>query len=181
MSTTKIVRTLDMGKGVSLNLVVDTSQPEDSTSRWMTDAIAEGRSGDPPLEVPPHWHRLHSETMEVREGRVNVTVDGVTRVAVAGEKVHIPIGAVHGFKGFPGERLVVREMSDPAGDYKHLFFADLLSGTWPSGFWHTMRVFYDGDGYPSLGLYFKGFDIAFVTVFGGIAKLFLEKRQEKLE
>lgn len=86
----------------------------------MTDAVAEGRPGDPPLEVPPHWHRLHAETMEVREGRVNVTIDGVTRVATAGESVHIPIGAVHGFKGFPGERLVVRERSDPAGDYKHL-------------------------------------------------------------
>lgn len=40
------------------------------------------------------------------------------------------------------------------------FFADLLSGSWPAGFWHTMRTFYDGDGYPALGLYFKAFDFA---------------------
>lgn len=40
------------------------------------------------------------------------------------------------------------------------FFADFLSASWPPGFWHTMRTFYDGDGYPSLGLYFKAFDVA---------------------
>lgn len=64
-----------------------------------------------------------------------------------------------------------------------------------------MRTFYDGDAYPALGLYFKFFDVAvsflvpftvprmeywltypqFITVFGGIAKLFVEKRSEKLE
>ncbi|KAI3399147.1 hypothetical protein diail_7726 [Diaporthe ilicicola] len=181
MSTAKVVKTLSMGKGASLHLILDPSEPEDSTSRWMTDAVAEGRPGDDPFEVPPHWHRYHSEVMEVREGRVRVTIDGATRVAGAGDKVHIPAGAVHGFKGFPGERLVVRERADPAGEYKQLFFADLLSGSWPSGFWHTMRTFYDGDAYPSLGLYFKTFDVAFVTVFGGIAKLFVDKKLDKLE
>lgn len=40
------------------------------------------------------------------------------------------------------------------------FFADLLSQSWPSGFWHTMRTFYDGDAYPAMGLYFKFFDVA---------------------
>lgn len=40
------------------------------------------------------------------------------------------------------------------------FFADFLAGGYPPGFWYTMRTFYDGDGYPSLGLYFKAFDVA---------------------
>lgn len=40
------------------------------------------------------------------------------------------------------------------------FFADLLSQNWPSGFWHTMGTFYDGDAYPAMGLYFKFFDVA---------------------
>ncbi|KAJ0108777.1 cupintype [Diaporthe amygdali] len=181
MSDIKIIKTLVMGKGVKLHLMVDTSQPEDSISRYFTEGVVEGKPGDDLFEVPLHWHRNHSEYFEVREGRVQVTIDGVTKIASAGETTHVPAGLVHGFKGFPGERLVVRERSDPPGDYKHLFFADLLSGSWPAGFWHTMRTFYDGDGYPALGLYFKAFDFAFVTLFGGIAKLFLPKRQEKLE
>ena len=40
------------------------------------------------------------------------------------------------------------------------FFADFVSASWPPGFWHTMRTFYDGDAYPALGLYFKFFDVA---------------------
>lgn len=40
------------------------------------------------------------------------------------------------------------------------FFADLLSQNWPSGFWHTMRTFCDGDAYPAMGLYFKFVDVA---------------------
>lgn len=67
-----------------------------------------------------HWHRYHSETMDVREGRVRITIDGVVRVAEAGDRVHIPAGAVHAMKSFPGERVVVRETADPPGDYKHL-------------------------------------------------------------
>lgn len=58
--------------------------------------------------------------MDVREGRVRITIDGVEKIAVAGEKVHIPAGAVHAMKSFPGERVVVRESADPPGDYKQL-------------------------------------------------------------
>lgn len=43
------------------------------------------------------------------------------------------------------------------------FFNDLLSiGVQPDfggAFWHTMRVFYDGDTYPALGLYFRFPDV----------------------
>ncbi|KAH8777369.1 hypothetical protein F5883DRAFT_543377, partial [Diaporthe sp. PMI_573] len=160
MSETKVVKSLSMGKGITLNLIFDPSQPEDSLTRWTSEGIVEGRPGDDVFEVPPHWHSSHSEVMDVREGRIQVTIDGVTSVVVAGEKAHIPAGAVHSIKGFPGERVVVRESADPAGEYKHLFFADLLSQSWPSGFWHTMRVFYDWDAYPAMGLYFKFFDVA---------------------
>lgn len=59
--------------------------------------------------------------MDVREGRVQITIDGVVTVAKAGDKpVHIPAGAVHALKSFPGERVVVRESADPPGEYKHL-------------------------------------------------------------
>lgn len=40
------------------------------------------------------------------------------------------------------------------------FFDDLLAEGWPAPFWHTMRAFYDGDGYPALGLHFKFLDMA---------------------
>ena len=54
----------------------------------------------------------------MREGRIAATVDGVKRIVSAGATLHIPAYAVHGFKGFKGERLVVRERADPAGNYK---------------------------------------------------------------
>jgi hypothetical protein len=44
------------------------------------------------------------------------------------------------------------------------FFNDLLAQGWPAPFWYMLRVFYDGDSYPPLGLYFKFFDVA-VRVF----------------
>lgn len=56
--------------------------------------------------------------MTVREGRIEATLDGVKRIVSAGESIDIPAYAVHGFRGFEGERLVIRERADPAGDYK---------------------------------------------------------------
>jgi quercetin dioxygenase-like cupin family protein len=56
--------------------------------------------------------------MSVIEGRVKVTLDGVTSILSAGESVYIEAYVVHGFEGFVGERVVVRERADPAGDYK---------------------------------------------------------------
>jgi hypothetical protein len=44
------------------------------------------------------------------------------------------------------------------------FFNDMLAQGWPAPFWYMLRVFYDGDSYPPLGLYFKFFDVA-VSVF----------------
>lgn len=72
----------------------------------------------------------HSEHMTVLEGRVEITVDGKKRILQAGdETVVIPPYVVHGFQGFPGERLVVREVADPPGAYKAeyvLFFSYFL-------------------------------------------------------
>lgn len=75
----------------------------------------------------------HSEHMTVLEGRVEITVDGKKRILRAGdETVVIPPYVVHGFQGFPGERLVVREVADPPGAYKAeyvLFFLHLSSSS----------------------------------------------------
>jgi len=165
------LKSLSMGEGSTLNVMRDASQPATSLDFWHTEVISTGE-GDP-IEVPLHWHAKHSERITVREGRIEASLDGVKRIVAAGESIHIPAHMVHGFRGFKGERLVVTERADPAGDFKVAFFNDLLSQGWPASFWHSMRSFYDGDGYPALGLYFKFFDVAFVTVFGGIAKLTL--------
>ncbi|KAF2035002.1 hypothetical protein EK21DRAFT_107634 [Setomelanomma holmii] len=165
-------------QGVTLNLLRDDSLPRDHLDHWQAEAICSGDG--PPLSVPLHWHKKHSERMTVYEGRVEATVDGVKRIVSAGETIYIPAYAIHGFEGFKGERTVVRERADPAGDYKAAFFNDLLSQGWPAPFWHTMRAFYDGDGYPPMGLYFKFFDVAFITIVGGIAK-FIAPVKPKLE
>ncbi|KAF7319271.1 Cupin-2 domain-containing protein [Mycena chlorophos] len=125
-----------------------------------------------PYTSPPHWHRNHTEHMSILEGRVQATIDGHKKILRAGDDFIVPRLALHSFKGFEGERLVMRESADPAGDYKVLFFNDAFSSD-PFSFWRMMRASYDGDGYPSLGLYFRFLDVAFVTVFGGLAKLFL--------
>lgn len=40
------------------------------------------------------------------------------------------------------------------------FFNELLGGDQTPSFWHAIRAFYDGDGYPVLPLYFRFFDVA---------------------
>jgi hypothetical protein len=73
--------------------------------------------GDP-IVVPVHWHKTHTERITVREGRLEATLNGTTRIVFAGETLEVPPYATHGFKGFRGERLVVTETAYPAGDYK---------------------------------------------------------------
>ncbi|KAF7319262.1 Response to drug-related protein [Mycena chlorophos] len=182
MGGLQLVKTLNMGKGVELRLLCDDLQPEDSPLRWATDGAADGKASSDVFNVPLHWHRYHSENMTVLEGRVEVTLGGLKRVMHAGDEFIIPPRVVHGFRGFKGEKMVMRERATPGGDYKVLFFNDLLEEVpFGLGFWHAMRSFYEGDGYPSLGLYFQFFDVAFVTVFGGIAKLFMPKKVSKIE
>jgi hypothetical protein len=45
----------------------------------------------------------------------------------------------------------------------------MLAQGWPVPFWHMLRVFYDGDSYPPLGLYFKFFDVAVSVLLSRIA------------
>ncbi|KAJ4387419.1 hypothetical protein N0V93_008011 [Gnomoniopsis smithogilvyi] len=164
--------------GVVLHLLREESLDPSSPDRWHTEVVASGEGET--FSVPSHWHATHSEIISVREGRIEATLDGATHILSAGDSIHIPKYAVHQFRGFKGERTVVTEVADPPGDYKAAFFNDFLSEGYPPSFWHTMRTFLDGDGYPALGLYFKFFDVAFVTVFGNIAKLFVAPKP-KLE
>lgn len=63
--------------------------------------------------------QLHTERITVVEGRANITVNGEIVLLSAGDPtLSVPRRVVHGIQGFKGERLVIREQADPAGDYK---------------------------------------------------------------
>jgi hypothetical protein len=48
-------------------------------------------------------------------------MDGKKTIVKEGDPtVFVPALSVHGFKGFKGEPMVVRERADPAGEYKAL-------------------------------------------------------------
>jgi hypothetical protein len=75
---------------------------------------------------------------------------------------------VHGFKFPKGERAVLKEMTQPTGEFKQLFFEDILSN-W--GFWNAMRGFADGDSYVALPGPFRWLDEVYMFVVGALAKL----------
>ncbi|KAI1856781.1 hypothetical protein JX265_011422 [Neoarthrinium moseri] len=178
------VKTLTMSPGVTVDIQVNADEPETSIDRYAVDTICTGKSGTDAFYVPPHWHKHHSEHFTVLEGRVAVTIDGVKHVIRAGDPVlFVPARTVHSIQGFKGERLVVRERADPAGDYKAVFFSDVFStgsfGTL-ADVPHMLRAFYDGDTYLALPLYFRFFDEVFMTIAGGLAHLIAPKRVKTL-
>jgi mannose-6-phosphate isomerase-like protein (cupin superfamily) len=178
MSSIKVLKTLDMGKGVTMDVCIDESEPEDSIERYFSEVKS---TGEEALSVPPHWHKYHSEHMRIIEGRARITCNGVTVEVKAGDPdFFIPRRAVHSIEGFKGEKLVAQERPDPPGMYKAMFFNDLLSTGEMSGFWRTMRIFWDGDAYPAMPFYFRFLDEAFLFVFGGIAKLTMAPRPKEL-
>ena len=99
-----------------MNIMRDDSQPSTSLDRWQAEVDYSGEGS--PVEVPLHWHAKHSERVMVHKGRLEASVGGIKRIVFAGETLHVPARAVHRFKAFKGERMVVRESADPAGDYK---------------------------------------------------------------
>jgi mannose-6-phosphate isomerase-like protein (cupin superfamily) len=103
-------------QGLTLNLLRDDSVPPDHLDHWQAETVSTGEGS--PFSVPQHWHKKHAERMTVIEGRVKATLNGVTTILSTGESIYIEPYVVHGFEGFAGERAVVRERADPAGDYK---------------------------------------------------------------
>jgi mannose-6-phosphate isomerase-like protein (cupin superfamily) len=103
-------------KGTTLNILRDTSLPPNHLDHWQAEVISTGTG--PIFSVPLHWHKRHAERMTIIEGRVKATLDGVTTILNAGESIYIEPYVVHGFEGFPGEKVVARERADPAGEYK---------------------------------------------------------------
>ncbi|KAK6085548.1 hypothetical protein SCUP515_00655 [Seiridium cupressi] len=178
------IKTLTMAPGVTLEINVNTDVSEDSIDRYHMDTIWTGDPGVEPLYVPPHWHKHQTEHFTVLEGRIEATLDGRKKVVRAGDPdLIIPPRAVHSLQGFKGEKLVVRERTDPAGDSKALFFNDLLStGSFSklSDVPRTLRAFRDGDTYLALPLYFRVFDEVFIMIAGSVAQLFAPAKPTRL-
>ncbi|KAI1743395.1 hypothetical protein F4680DRAFT_410026 [Xylaria scruposa] len=178
MGSFKVLKTLQMGKGIALRLIENEEAPEDSIDRYFSEATC---TGEEPINILAHWHKKHAEQLTVIEGRVKVTLDGEEHIVKAGDPpVLVARRVVHSIQSFKGETTVVQERPIPGGNYKLMFFNDMLGKGVSPGFWHLMRVFYDGDGYIVLPLYFRVFDEIFITVFGGIAHLFTASRPTEL-
>lgn len=57
--------------------------------------------------------------MRVIEGRLEVNIDGKTRIVTPSDgQVLITRGQVHSLRSFKGERMVLEERTSPPGDYK---------------------------------------------------------------
>ncbi|KAI1181449.1 hypothetical protein F5B17DRAFT_425286 [Nemania serpens] len=178
MTSVKVLKSFPVGKGITLRLKEDERAPKDSSDRYFTEVTTNGEEA---FIVPPHWHKEHAEYLTVVEGRAKVTLDSKEVIIQAGDApVLVARRVVHSIETFVGERVVIQERPSPGGDYKIMFFNDMFNVGPSPGFWHLMRVFYDGDGYVVLPLPFRIFDEIFITVFGAIAHLFEDPRPQKL-
>ncbi|KAI0895384.1 hypothetical protein F4806DRAFT_80039 [Annulohypoxylon nitens] len=178
MGSPKVLKTLGVGKGITMDIIIDESEPEDSIDRYVMDTTCRGEEI---ISIPAHWHKDHSERLSVLEGRIEVTLNGEKIILEAGDpSIFVPRRAVHSVRSFKGERVVFRERPDPAGLYKAMFFNDIFSTGEFGGVWHTLRVFYDWETYLALPFYFQFFDEVFITVFGGIAHLFAPQKPKSL-
>ena len=157
---------------------VDDSQPADSIHHHWSETSYDGLPDSYVPEIPPHWHKLHDEHMEVVQGRVEFTADGKTVIAKAGDEVlTIPRMHTHSFKFFKGKATTLKEYTTPAGDFKESFFEDLLdegSMTLSS----ALRAGYYGDTYFALPGGFKMLDQAVTLGLGGIAAYFFPQKNK---
>ncbi|KAL1695230.1 hypothetical protein GGG16DRAFT_121840 [Schizophyllum commune] len=78
--------------------------------------------------VPPHWHARHTEYINVVEGRLKVTVDGVTTERTSSDgPAKIPPGSVHALESVQGDVCIVEEWVDPGPKEYELVFRNLFS------------------------------------------------------
>jgi hypothetical protein len=96
--------------------------------------------------------------MEVVEGRMTFWVDHKEIVATPSTgPIFIPRGTVHGMTTHKGVPVKMREQTAPAGEFKALFFQDLLQTGYP-GLLMLLRVFPDHDSWFAMPGGFKWFD-----------------------
>jgi hypothetical protein len=123
----------------------------------------------------------HDEVLEVKEGRMKFTVNGVEHILTPESgRLLIPRRHVHSGNSFPGEPAVVIEKTVPNGELKALFFTDLFQEGTPPGFLLAMRSYYEGDGYVPLPGNIRWLDELFINVLGFIATFFAPKKPASL-
>ncbi|KAI1244676.1 hypothetical protein MGN70_014553 [Eutypa lata] len=106
MSSVKVLKTLGVGKGITMDITVNESEPEGSIDRYAMDTTCTGEEN-------------HAEHISIVQGRMEVTINGDKVILKAGDPtVLVPRRVVHSIKGFPDEKLIFRERPDPAGIYK---------------------------------------------------------------
>ena len=72
------------------------------------------------FSVEPHFHKAHSETFYILDGRVEWTVGGETHILSRGDAVHIPANTVHSVKTLDNKPLHTLMIYHPSGYDDHL-------------------------------------------------------------
>lgn len=176
----------------------DDSIPEtDKLHNW-SETTYDGQPGSFCPNIPNHWHKYHDEYMEVLEGTVTFTIDGkkTTVHAGSGEVLFVPRMAVHGFTFVKGVKTVLKEYTNPVGDFKEAyvygslpqevraakspltcrerFFRDVMQTATDHGpkILMAIRAFREGDTYVALPGGFKAVDqaVSAAQSLGGSAR-----------
>lgn len=110
--------------------------------------------------------------MEVLAGRIDFVLDGKPTTLKPGDPpLHIPKFHVHSFKFVKGVRTTFTEKTDPAGDFKEQFFAELLdSADGMPNLFTVIRSFYDGDTYIALPGGIRAVDETVTWALGALSK-----------
>ena len=158
----------------------DKSKHTTSTEHRWTEVIYDALPDSWVPSVPAHWHKNHDEYVQVLTGRMELIVNGKSTIVKAGDPpIFIERLHVHASNFFKGEATTVKESTNPAGDFKAVFFENLLDdGT--LNMVSMLRACYDGDTYLSLPGGLQWMDAAFVSVAGGFARWMWPQQHKNL-
>lgn len=160
----------------------DLSKPGDHPEHHFSFTVCSGSSpGSIALQVPKHWHKHHDEYMQCVAGEIEVHLDGEDFTAKAGDPtIFIERRRVHGFEFAKGQRVVLKEMTRPTGEFKQRFFEDVFT---EAGFWGAMRGFADGDTYLALPVpgWLRWLDEIYMFVMGLLVMLVYPRKGPRPE
>src|SRR5918993_123139 len=102
-------RTLDLRKVFGMIVSYDDGQ----------QLVSPGRSFNVVTELFPggqsaiHIHPQQEETYEVKEGEIEVYLDGTWRTLKAGERIIIPKGTIHAFRNMGKQKVIAFNSHNP--------------------------------------------------------------------
>lgn len=156
----------------------DDSKAPNDVERYYSLTTCDGGVNDIALEVPQHWHKYHDEHMSCIEGQIELSLEGSILTAKPGDPaIIIPRRAVHGFKFPKGQRAVLKEMTDPTGEFKQMFFEDVF-GSGRGSFFGAMRAFADGDTYIKMPGPWRWVDEVWMFVMWALVKVLRSREGE---